>query len=261
MSNTTFIDSRATVSPKAQIASGVSIAPYAVIGDNVKIAENCRIGAHAFIDGDTEIGENCSIFPFSSIGTYPQDLKFKGEKTKLRIGKNNTFREFITVNLGTAGGGGITTIGDSNFFMAYSHIAHDCHIGNGTIFANAATLAGHVEVEDFSTIGAFSGVHQFCRIGKYAFIGGYSVITQDALPYVLTVGNRAKSYGINVIGLQRRGFQKEPIEAIKSAYMTIFRSKMLLKDALAKAESEFGSFEEVRYFCQFIRASRRGVIR
>ncbi len=255
------IDEHAIVSSGAELASGVSIGPYSIIGSDVRIGENCRIGSHVCIDGDTEIGKNCVMYPFSSIGMPPQDLKFKGERTKLKIGDNNTFREYITVNVGTAGGGGITTIGNDNFFMAYSHIAHDCTIGNHTIFANAATLAGHVDVEDFATIGAFSGVHQYCRIGKYAFIGGFSVITQDALPYVLSVGNRAVSHGINVIGLERRGFSKELIEAIKKAYMTIFRSKMLLKDALAKVESEMKQFKEILYFCDFIRTSKRGVIR
>ena len=260
MSNVISIDPGAIVSSHAEIAQGVSIGAYTIIGDDVKIGENCKIGAHLCIDGDTAIGKNCVFHPFSSIGTPPQDLKFKGEKTRLTIGDNNTFREFVTVNIGTMGGGGVTTIGDNNFFMAYSHIAHDCHIGNNAIFANAATLAGHVEIEDHATISAFSGVHQFCRIGKYAYIGGYSVITQDALPYILTVGNRAKSHGPNVIGLQRKGFSSETIDAIKTAYMTIFRSKMLLKDALQKIESEMSQFEEVRYFCEFIRASKRGVI-
>ncbi len=261
MKTSARIDEHAIVSPGAELASDVSIGPYSIVGADVRIGKGCRIGPHVCIDGDTEIGRNCVMYPFSSIGMPPQDLKFKGERTKLKIGENNTFREYITVNVGTTGGGGITTIGNDNFFMAYSHIAHDCTIGNHTIFANAATLAGHVDVEDFATIGAFSGVHQYCRIGKHAFIGGFSVITQDALPFVLTVGNRAVSHGINVIGLERRGFSKEFIEAIKKTYMTIFRSKMLLKEALAKVELEMKQFEEVLYFCDFIRTSKRGVIR
>ncbi len=261
MSTTPLIDPSAIVSQKAEVGEGVSIGPYCIIGDHVKIGNHCKIVSHVTIVGDTEIGDHCVFSPFSSIGSIPQDLKFKGEKTKLKIGKNNTFREFITLNVGTSGGGGITSIGDHNFFMAYSHIAHDCHISHNTIFANAATLAGHVEVDDYATIGAFSGIHQHCRIGKHSFIGGYSVITQDALPYILSVGNRAKSHGVNIIGLQRKGFQKEVIEALKKAYMIIFRSKLLLKEALDKVESELGSFEEIRYFCSFIRNSKRGVIR
>lgn len=261
MKEVDFIDPRALVSKKAIIGEGVSIGPYSIIGDQVKIGPYCRIESHVSIVGDTDIGEHCVFFPFSSIGTIPQDLKFKGERTKLRIGNYNTFREFITLNAGTSGGGGITSIGDHNFFMAYSHIAHDCHIGNHTIFANAATLAGHVDVDDFAVIGAFSGIHQFCRIGKHAFIGGYSVVTQDALPYILTVGNRAQSHGVNIIGLKRKGFPEKVIEAIKEAYRIIFRSKMLLKEALQKVELELGSYEEVRYFCEFIRSSKRGVVR
>ena len=255
------IDPRAVISQKAEIGEGVSVGPYSIVGDKVKIGSHCRIESHVTIVGDTKIGDHCVFFPFSSIGTIPQDLKFKGERTKLTIGKNNTFREFITLNVGTSRGGGITSIGDHNFFMAYSHIAHDCHIGHNTIFANAATLAGHVEVDNFATIGAFSGIHQYCRIGKHAFIGGCSVITRDSLPYILTVGNRAKSYGVNAIGLQRRGFPEDVIEAIKKAYMIIFRSKLLMKEALNKVESEIGSFEEVRYFCAFIKNAKRGVIR
>ncbi len=261
MSKTPSIDSRAIVSKKAEIGENVTIGPYSTIGEGVKIGNQCQIDSHVSIVGDTEIGENNVFFPFSSIGRIPQDLKFKGEITQLKIGNDNTFREFITLNVGTEGGGGITSIGNGNFFMAYSHIAHDCHIGHNTIFANAATLAGHVEVDDFATIGAFSGIHQHCRIGKHAFIGGYSVITQDALPYILSVGNRARSHGVNIIGLRRKGFPKEVIEAIKSAYKILFRSKLLLSEALSKAESELGSFEEVRYFCEFIRDSKRGVIR
>jgi UDP-N-acetylglucosamine acyltransferase len=261
MSHTPSISDKAIVSKKAEIAEGVSIGPYSIIGDGVKIGDHCRIDSHVSIVGDTEIGEHNVFFPFSSIGTVPQDLKFKGEKTRLKIGNNNTFREFITLNVGTEGGGGITSIGDHNFFMAYSHIAHDCRIGHNIIFANASTLAGHVDVDDFATIGAFSGVHQYCRIGKHAFIGGYSVITQDALPYILSVGNRAKSHGVNIIGLKRKGFPSEVIEALKNAYMILIRSKMLLGEALQKVESELGSFEEVRYFCEFIKDSKRGVIR
>ena len=256
------IDPAAIVSPKAEIAEGVVIGPCAIIGDHVRIGAYSRIGAHLNIDGETEIGRNCLFYPFSSIGTPPQDLKFKGERTKLRIGDDNVFREFITVNVGTSGGGGITTIGDNNFFMAYTHIAHDCHIGNHTVFGNAATLAGHVDVEDYSSIGAFSGVHQFCRVGKHAFVGGYSVITQDALPYMITVGGRpAASHGPNIIGLQRRELQREIIDALKKAYLTIFRSSMLLKDAIQKTETELGHFEEIRYLCDFIRTSKRGVTR
>lgn len=252
----------AVISSEAVLAPDVSVGPYAVIGPQVTIGAGTVIGPHLRIEGPTSIGERNRFFGQASIGTEPQDLKFRGEKTELRIGNDNTFREFVTVNRGTTGGGGVTTIGSNNFFMAYSHVAHDCHIGDGTIFANNATLAGHVEVGDFSTIGAFSAVHQFCRVGDHAFIGGGSICTQDVLPFVKTVGNRpAKTYGINNIGLERKGFTKETIEALQRAYRILTRSKLLLQDALDRIEAELGFHAEVRYFAEFVRESKRGVIR
>ena len=195
------------------------------------------------------------------MGTPPQDLKFKGERTELVIGNDNTIREFCTFNRGTTGGGGITTVGSNNFFMAYSHVAHDCHVGSNVIFANNATLAGHVEVGDFSTIGAFSAIHQFCRVGEHAFIGGDTICTQDVLPFVKTVGSRpAKTYGINTIGLQRKGFSKEAVEALQRAYRILVRSKLKLEDALQKIEAELPS-PETAYLVEFVRKSERGVIR
>jgi len=200
------------------------VGPYAVIGEHVRIGRDCRIGASTVIDGHTEIGDGNEIFPMTSIGLVPQDLKFGGEPTRVTIGDRNVIREFVTIHRGTAGGGGLTSIGTRNLLMAYTHIAHDCHIGNNTIFGNAATLAGHVTVDDFANVGAFSGVHQFCRVGKYAFIGGYSVVTKDALPYVKTVGNRARIYGINTIGLRRRGFAQETITKLHRAYRVLAHS-------------------------------------
>lgn len=252
----------AVISSDATLAPDVSVGPYAVIGSHVTIGAGSVVGPHLRIEGPATIGERNRFFGQASIGTEPQDLKFKGERTELRIGNDNVFREFVTVNRGTVGGGGITTIGSNNFFMAYSHVAHDCHIGDGTIFANNATLAGHVDVGDYSTIGAFSAVHQFCRVGDHAFIGGGSICTQDVLPFVKTVGNRpAKTYGINNIGLERKGFTKDTIEALQRAYRILTRSKMLLQDALDKIEAELGFHAEVRYFAEFVRESKRGVIR
>jgi UDP-N-acetylglucosamine acyltransferase len=252
----------AVISSDATLAPDVSVGPYAVIGSHVTIGAGSVIGPHLRIEGPATIGERNRFFGQASIGTEPQDLKFRGERTELRIGNDNVFREFVTINRGTVGGGGITTIGSNNFFMAYSHVAHDCHIGDGTIFANNATLAGHVEVGDFSTIGAFSAVHQFCRVGDHAFIGGGSICTQDVLPFVKTVGNRpAKTYGVNTIGLERKGFTKETIEALQRAYRILTRSKLLLQDALDKIEAELGFHAEVRYFAEFARESKRGVIR
>ncbi|HEV7764933.1 MAG TPA: acyl-ACP--UDP-N-acetylglucosamine O-acyltransferase [Thermoanaerobaculia bacterium] len=252
----------AIIHPDASIASDVSIGPYAVIGQHVTIGAGTIIGPHVRIEGPTTLGERNRIIGQASIGTEPQDLKFRGERTELRIGNDNVFREFVTINRGTTGGGAITTIGNSNFFMAYAHVAHDCHVGSNTIFANNATLAGHVEVGDFATIGAFSAVHQFCRVGDQAFIGGGSICTQDVLPFVKTVGNRpAKTYGINTIGLERKGFSKETIDALQKAYRILTRAKLLQKDALDKIEAELGFVSEVRYFVEFIRTAKRGVIR
>ena len=255
------IDPRAAVDSAASLGEGTSVGAFAVIGPKVVLGRRVKIGPSVVIEGPTEIGDECAVHPFSSLGGPPQDLKYRGEETRLVIGVRNIFRESCTINRGTAGGGGLTTIGDGNLFMAASHVAHDCRVGSGTIFANAATLAGHVTVGSHSTIGAYSGVHQYCRIGEYAFIGGYSVVTQDALPYTLTVGNRAESHGINVIGLKRRGFSEEAIASLRRAYRRLFRSKLALKEALDSVEAEMGTIPEVAYLLSFIRGSERGVIR
>lgn len=252
----------AIVSADAALAQDVVVGPFAIIGPNVTIGPGSVVGPHVVIEGPATIGERNRFVSQCAIGGDPQDLKFKGEKTELHIGNDNVFREFVTISRGTTGGGGRTTIGSSNFFMAYAHVAHDCHVGSSTIFANAATLAGHVEVGDHATVGAFTAVHQFCRVGDYAFIGGGSILTQDVLPFVKTVGNRdTKTYGINSIGLQRKGFSSETIEALQRAYRTLTRSKMKLSDALDKIESDLGLFPEVRYLVEFVRQSKRGVIR
>jgi UDP-N-acetylglucosamine acyltransferase len=256
------IDPTAIVSGEAAIAHDVEIGPYSIIGPNVTIGAGTIIGPYMRIEGPITIGERNHFFGQASVGTQPQDLKFKGERTELKIGNDNVFREFITLNRGTVGGGGITTIGSNNFFMAYSHVAHDCHVGNSTIFANNATLAGHVEIGDFVTVGAFSAVHQFCKVGDHAFIGGATICTQDVLPFVKTVGSRpAKTYGVNHIGLERKGFQKETIEALQRAYRILVRSKLKLDEALNKIESELGFFAETQYLVDFVRTSQRGIIR
>jgi UDP-N-acetylglucosamine acyltransferase len=253
-----FIHPSAVVHPGARIGEGTRIEPYAVIGEHVRIGRNCRIGASAMIDGFTEIGDDNNIFPLASVGLIPQDLKFQGEKTRLVIGNHNVIREFVTIHRGTAGGGGVTEIGDRNVFMAYAHIAHDCHVGNDTIFGNGATLGGHVTVEDFATISAFSGVHQFCRVGEHAFIGGYSVVTKDALPYAKTVGNRARIYGLNTIGLVRRKFSQDSIAKLRSAYRYLLRSNT--SHALAQIERDPKLHcREVDYVLDFIKSSKRGV--
>jgi UDP-N-acetylglucosamine acyltransferase len=252
------IHQTAIVHPNARVGAGTIVGPYVTIGEWVTIGRNCRIGASTVIDGLTQIGDGNEIFPMASIGLVPQDLKFGGEPTRVIIGDRNIIREFVTIHRGTAGGGGLTSIGSRNLLMAYTHIAHDCHIGNDTIFGNAATLAGHVLVEDCANIGAFSGVHQFCRVGKYAFIGGYSVVTKDALPFAKTVGNRARIYGINTIGLIRRGFAQDTIAQLRRAYRHLMHWNT--SRALAQIERDATlQASEVRYVVEFIRSSRRGV--
>jgi UDP-N-acetylglucosamine acyltransferase len=256
------IDPTAVVSNEASLAWDVVVGAYSVIGPGVSIGPGSVIGPFMRIEGPATIGERNHFLGQASIGTQPQDLKFKGERTELTIGNDNTFREFVTINRGTSGGGGVTSIGSNNFFMAYSHVAHDCHIGDSTIFANNATLAGHVDVGDFANIGAFSAVHQFCKVGDYAFIGGGTIATQDVLPYVKTVGNRpAKTYGINTIGLERKDFPKETIEALQRAYRILIRSKLRVEDAVMRIESELGFVAEARYVAEFVRTSKRGIIR
>jgi UDP-N-acetylglucosamine acyltransferase len=241
----------------------VEIGPYCVIGPNVRIGANTIMEPYVHIHGWTRIGARCRFYGHSAIGGDPQDLKYKGEITHLTIGDDNTIREFVTLNRGTAGGGGTTTIGSHNLIMAYSHVAHDCQVGSNVIMDNAATLAGHVTVEDHSTLGAFSAVHQFCRVGEHAFIGGFSVITRDALPYIKTVGSRndAKTYGINTIGLQRKGISEKSIEELKQAYRILFRSQLNTGDALPRVREREWSAAEVKTLIRFIETSERGFIR
>jgi len=252
----------AIVSAESVIAEDAEVREYAVVGAHVTVGSGSIIGPFTRIEGPVKIGELNVFYGHVSCGTPPQDLKYKGEKTELTIGNDNVFREFCTLNRGTAGGGGHTTIGSNNFFMAYSHVAHDCHVGSSTVFANNATLAGHVEVGDFATIGAFTAVHQFCRVGEHAFIGGGSICTQDVLPFVKTVGNRpAKTYGVNTIGLERKGFPKETIEALQRAYRILIRSKLRAEEALRRIEAELSYVAEAQYLAEFVRGSKRGFIR
>ena len=256
-----YIDPTAQVHRAARIGAGATVGPYCTIGPEVVIGARCQIGASVVIDGWTEIGDDTRVYPMASIGLAPQDLKYKGERTRLTIGRGNTFREFVTINRGTLGGGGHTTIGDHNLFMAYVHVAHDCHIGNETIFGNGATLGGHVVVEDYATVSAYSGVHQFCRVGRHAYVGGYSVITKDALPFGKSVGNRARIYGLNTIGLVRRGFTDDTIAQLKRAYRYLLQSKLNTSRALVQIEQDAAlASPEVRYLVDFIRSSQRGVI-
>ena len=251
----------AVVDPAAVLGDGVVVGPHAVIGAGVEIGAGTEVGASAFVQGPTSIGRDNRVFPHAVIGTDPQDLKFRGEETRLEIGDRNHFREFCTVHRGTAKGGALTRIGDDNLFMAYAHVAHDCNVGSRTIFANGATLAGHVEVQDDASISAFSAVHQFCRVGRHAYIGGYSVIVQDALPFVKTVGHKPACYGLNRIGLERKGFAEETIQHLDKAIRLLTRGGLHLGDAVARLRADFGDDPEVTYLADFVSSAERGVIR
>jgi UDP-N-acetylglucosamine acyltransferase len=256
------IHQTAIVDSDAMLADDVEVGPYAVIGPAVTIGAGTVIGPHTRIEGPTQIGERNQFIGQSSFGTPPQDYKFKGERTELIIGSDNIFREFVTVNRGTTFGGGVTRIGSNNYLMTYSHIGHDCQVGSNTLFVNNATLAGHVEVGDHAIVGAFTAVHQFCRVGEHAFMGAFTVATQDVLPYVKTVGNRPpKTYGVNTIGLQRKGMPQETIDALQRAYRLLVQSKLRLEEALVKIEQELSLFPEARYLVEFVRSAKRGIHR
>ena len=251
----------ALIDPAADLAEGVTVGPYAVIGPDVEIGAGTQVDAGAQIQGPTRIGEENRIYPYACIGFNPQDLKFSGEETWLHIGSRNHFREHCTVHRGTGKGGGLTSIGDDNLFMVFTHIAHDCHVGHRTIFSNNGTLAGHVEVADDAVVGAFSSVHQFCRLGRHAYIGGYSVITRDALPFVKTVGVKPACYGLNRIGLERKGLTADALEPLEAAYRILVRSSLNTAQALDRLRQELSDSTEVQYVIDFITSSQRGVIK
>jgi UDP-N-acetylglucosamine acyltransferase len=251
----------AIISPDAHLEEGVEIGPYSIIGSDVKIGKNTVIGPHTVIDDYTHIGEGNHIFQFCSIGAPPQDLKFGGQKTRVVIGNFNTIREFVTIHRATTADIGVTIIGDHNLLMAYTHVAHNCKLDNNIIMSNAATLAGHIHIEDYAIISGLTGIHQFCRIGEHCMIGGASAVVKDIPPYVIAQGNHAKLFGLNLIGLKRRNFSEKTIKAISEAYRIIFRSKLLLEDAIKKAEAEVENLPEVNHFIKFIKESERGVCR
>jgi UDP-N-acetylglucosamine acyltransferase len=256
-----MIHATAIVHPGAKIDASVEIGPYAVIGEHVSIGAGTTVGPHAVIEGWTEIGKDNRIFQFASVGAVPQDLKFHGEQSWLRIGDRNTVREFVTLHRGTADGGSETVIASDNLFMAYSHVAHDCRVGNHVILANAATLAGHVTVDDHAILGGLSAVHQFTRIGTHAMISGGSMVNQDITPYTIAQGDRAQPVGINLVGLKRRGFSEEAIRSIKNAYKVIFRSGMRMEEALEQVADDAARFPELAVFVDFIKGSQRGIAR
>jgi len=254
----------ATIHPDTEMGEDVEIGPQCIIGPGVRIGAGTRLLSHVVMEGFTEVGENNFFHPFCSIGTAPQDLKYKGEPTRLLIGSRNQIREFVTIHRGTAGGHQLTRIGNDNLLMAYAHVAHDCTVGSGVIMANAATLAGHVEVGDGATVGASTGVHQFCRVGLEAFIGGYSVITRDALPYMKTVGDRnnAKTYGVNSIGLERKQMPGENIAALQQVYRWLIQNrKRPFEERLMEVRKSGPKTAEVLLLLDFMATSERGFIR
>jgi len=257
----TNIHPTAVVSPGARIGRDCYIGPYSIVGEEVRLEDGVRLESHCVIDGRTWIGAGTQVFPFVSIGLPSQDLKYKGEPSETRIGKRNRIREFVTIHRGTAGGGMLTQIGDDCLIMAQAHIAHDCLLGNSVIMANAATLAGHVLVEEGANIGAYSGVHQFCRIGREAYVGGYSVVVKDALPFALTVGNHARCYGLNITGMKRRGYARETINSLHHAFHLLLSSKLNTSQALERIRQELAGVAEVDELVRFIEASERGVVK
>jgi UDP-N-acetylglucosamine acyltransferase len=256
-----LIDSRAVIDPKAELAAGVEVGPYAVIGPEVVIGEGSWIGPHVVINGPTRIGRENRIFQFASVGEMPQDKKYGGEPTLLEIGDRNVIREFCTLNRGTVQGGGLTRIGSDNWIMAYVHIAHDCLIGNHTIFANNASLAGHVTIEDHVILGGFSLVHQFCSLGAHCFTAFGSGIAKDIPPYVMVGGHPAAPHGLNVEGLRRRGFSKETLSCLRRAYKTLYRANLTMKEAIAQLKEQLAECPELGLMVDFLEKSTRGIVR
>lgn len=256
-----YIHPSSVISSQAVIYEDVYIGPFCIVGDGVTIKRGTKLLSNVVIEGNTEIGENCTIYPFTSIGLPPQDLKYNNENTGVKIGNNNIIRENITIHRGSVSGDGLTEIGNSNFLMAYVHVAHDCKIGNSVVMANVATLGGHVVVEDFTVIGGLVAVHQFTRIGAYCMIGGFSGVAQDIIPYMMASGERARLYGPNVIGLKRRGFADETINLLKKVYKILFREKNTLNKAIEKIKKEFPQTPEIVNIINFIEKSERGICR
>lgn len=256
-----MLDARAIIDPAARLGSNVSVGPFSIIESDVELGDGTQVGPHVVIRSGTRMGRNNRVFQFASIGEDPQDKKYAGEPTRLEIGDGNTFREFCTLNRGTAQDAGVTRLGNGNWLMAYTHVAHDCVIGNEVILANAATLAGHVTVGDFTILGGFAGVHQFCQIGEHAFIGNNCGITRDVPPYVLIGGPPAVPRGVNSEGLKRRGFDRNQIRNIKAAYKTVYRSELRLEEAIAELEPALADRPELETFVAFLKNTRRSLLR
>jgi len=256
-----FVHPTSVVSPRAEVGDGAHVGPFCTVGDEVRLGARVRLESHVVVDGRTEVGDDTHVFPFASVGLEPQDLKYRGERAETRVGRRCRLREFVTVHRGTEGGGMLTSIGDDCLIMAQAHVAHDSHVGHRVIMANAATLAGHVEVQDGANVGAYSGVHQFCRVGREAYVGGYSVVVKDALPFALTVGNHAKCYGLNTVGMKRRGYPQETTEALHHAFRLLLASRLNTTQALARIREEIQGSPEVEELVRFIESSERGVVK
>jgi UDP-N-acetylglucosamine acyltransferase len=256
-----FIHPTAIVSERARLGDDCYIGPYSTIGDEVVIGRSVRLESHCVVEGRTHIGDETHVFPFVSIGLASQDLKYRGEPAETRIGRRCAIREFVTIHRGTEGGGMLTQTGDECLIMAQAHIAHDCILGDGVIMANGATLAGHVLVEERAQIGAYSGVHQFCRVGREAYVGGYSVVVKDALPFALSVGNHARCYGLNITGMKRRGYAREKIDALHHAFHLLLSSRLNTSQALSAIREEIKDSSEVEELVRFIETSKRGVVK
>jgi UDP-N-acetylglucosamine acyltransferase len=256
------IDARAIVSPRARIGAGSRIGAFAAVGDDVELGEGCVLGAHATVHGPAHLGRENHLYSFCVIGGEPQDISYKGERVCLEIGDANQFREFVTVSRGTKKGGGVTRIGSHNLMMAYAHIGHDCQVGDHTLFINGATLAGHVTVEDYATLGAFSPVQQYCRVGRHSYVGALTAVTQDVPPYSrVAMPRNNRCYGVNAIGLERRGFTKERIQALERAYRLLLRSKLNTTQALARMRETLNGSEDVAALIAFIESAERGLIK
>jgi len=256
-----MIHPTAIVSDRAQLGEDCFVGPYCIVGDEVVLGARVRVESHAVLDGRTRVGDDTHIYPFASIGLAPQDLKYRGEAAETRIGARNQIREFVTIHRGTEGGGMLTSIGDDCLIMAQAHVAHDCLIGNRVIMANAATLAGHVAVADGANIGAYSGVHQFCRVGREAYVGGYSVVVKDALPFALTVGNHAKCYGLNKEGMRRRNYPRQTIAALHHAFHLLLSARLNTTQAVERIRAEIEDSPETEELVSFIETSKRGVVK
>jgi UDP-N-acetylglucosamine acyltransferase len=260
--STPQIHLQAVVAPGAKLGAGVQIGAYAIVGGDVELGDGCVVHSHAVVQGPAKFGKNNVFHPFCSIGSDPQDLGFQGEKTELIVGDENTFREYVTISRGTVKGGGKTTIGSGSLFQASSHVGHDCHVGDNTLFVNSATLAGHVTVEDFATIGFASPVHQFCRVGRYAYVGASTVITQDVPPFSIVVTEReTKCFGVNTIGLERKGFSAERLKTLQHAFRLLLRSKLNTTQALAEMRNSLAGSADVEELIRFLETAERGFVK